>query len=163
MLALENRLDADKLSKLVEERLAGFDFELEEISDSSMLTIEVAAFAMSIEASARHLDGERRRPHYWVACKEEFRKLLCTDDSVYAPLRKKLASQTTKSQTVISSTIAAAVASQLGVVAGALVPFVVLCLLAVAKVGTEAFCKTTRLPIPVRDAVQPRTIRKKGK
>jgi hypothetical protein len=50
---------------------------------------------------------------------------------------------------VIVSTIAADVAVNLGVVAGALVPFCAICLIAVLKLGTEAFCQAEQLDVSV--------------
>jgi len=103
-------------------------------------------------------------PRYWQNLKEEFRLLVCTNDSKYASLRRQLRTKGNKSQAVIVSIISAAMAHTVGVAAGILVPFCALCLLAFARVGKEAFCKTasfdvpahqgTCVPLPHRQSVQ---------
>jgi hypothetical protein len=79
-------------------------------------------------------------PRYWERLKEEFRLFVCTKDKKYASLRKSLRTKAQRSQTVIVSTISAAMAHSVGVAAGILIPFCALCLLALARVGKEAFC-----------------------
>jgi hypothetical protein len=86
-------------------------------------------------------------PDYWEKLKREFRLLLCTKDKKYNMLRKELGSASKKSQTAIVSTIAVAMASQFGVVAGVLVPFCALCLIALSRLGKEAFCASQELRI----------------
>jgi hypothetical protein len=77
---------------------------------------------------------------FWRACRAELYSLFCTNDRKYEDLRKRIYSTGGKAETVVVSTIAAAVAGTAGLVAGALVPFCAVCLIAVAKVGREAFC-----------------------
>lgn len=89
-------------------------------------------------------------PDYWEQLKREFKILLCTADKKYARLRKELNAAAKKSQTAVVSMIAAAMASTFGVVAGVLVPFCALCLVAVAKLGREAFCAGNQLAIPLQ-------------
>lgn len=84
-------------------------------------------------------------PPYWARLKDEFRLFLCTNNKPYADLRKQFAKNAQRSQTIVVSTIAAAMAPTLGVAAGVLVPFCALCLLALARMGTEAFCKGAAL------------------
>jgi hypothetical protein len=92
-------------------------------------------------------------PKTWEALKEEFRILVCTKDKKYSSLRKKLGTTGAKSQTMIVSMIAAAMAPPLGVaVSAVLVPFCALVLLGLLKVGKEAYCRTTDLNIPVGTA-----------
>jgi len=88
-------------------------------------------------------------PQTWEALKEEFRIFVCTKDKKYSSLRKKLGTTGAKSQTIIVSTIAAAMAPSLGVAVGILVPFCAIVLLALLKVGKEAFCKTCDFRIPI--------------
>jgi hypothetical protein len=63
-------------------------------------------------------------PEYWSQLKAEFRVLICATDPKYRKLRQELSTAHKKSQTAIVSAIAGAMASQFGVVAGMLVPFV---------------------------------------
>jgi len=81
--------------------------------------------------------------------KEEFRKLLCTSDKKYLSLRKKLSTNSNKAYTTVVSAIAAAMASQFGVVAGVLMPFCALVLVAILKLGKEAFCANAQLDIHI--------------
>lgn len=89
-------------------------------------------------------------PAYWKNLKNEFRLLVCTSDKKYAPLRKELGLENQRSQTVIVSMIAVALAHSVGVAAGTLTPFCALCLLALARMGKEAFCKSLDFDVPVR-------------
>jgi|SRR5580700_10594993 hypothetical protein len=88
-------------------------------------------------------------PPYWQRLKEEFRLFLCTTDKKYALLRRELKATGNKTQTVIVSTIAAAMAHSLGVAAGILMPFCALCLLALAKMGKEALCSSVKFDVPI--------------
>ena len=95
-----------------------------------------------------------KRPYsdrYWDRLKGEFRLLLCTKDKKYTTLRKELNAAAKKSQTIIVSTIAAAMASRFGVAAGVLVPFCALCLIVVSRLGKEAFCITGEITITLHD------------
>ncbi|OQS34103.1 hypothetical protein B0T40_16040 [Chromobacterium haemolyticum] len=92
---------------------------------------------------------------YWGNLKAEFMMLICTSNKKYADLRKKLASNADKSQTAIVSAIAAGMATQFGVVAGLLVPFVALCLVVLARTGKEAFCATVKWETPLGETLNP--------
>jgi hypothetical protein len=88
-------------------------------------------------------------PRYWERLKQEFCLFVCTRDKKYGSLRKDLRTKVQQSQGVIVSTIAAAMAHSVGVAAGILVPFCALCLLALARIGKEAFCKGISLDVPI--------------
>jgi hypothetical protein len=88
-------------------------------------------------------------PRYWERLKEEFALFVCTKDKKYASVRKDLTTKAQRSQTVIVSIISAAMAHSVGVSAGVLVPFCALCLLAIARVGKEAFCGGASLDVPI--------------
>jgi hypothetical protein len=89
------------------------------------------------------------RPRYWDQLKQEFKKLLCTSDKKYASLRKEVSTASNKAYTTIVSSIAAVMASQFGVVPGVLMPFCALILIAILKLGKEAFCACAQLDISV--------------
>jgi hypothetical protein len=76
----------------------------------------------------------------WERLKAEFQLLLCSADSKYDGLRQQFASLGSRSQMTIVSSIAAAMATYVGIAAGILVPFCALCLVAFLKLGKEAFC-----------------------
>lgn len=76
----------------------------------------------------------------WNYLKAEFRLLVCSTDSKYDGLREQFASLGARSQMTVVSSIAAAMATYVGVAAGILVPFCALCLVAFLKLGKEAFC-----------------------
>jgi hypothetical protein len=74
--------------------------------------------------------------------KREAYSLFCTNNIEYRRLRNRVAKAGDKSETVIVSFIAGALASSsFGLPAVALVPFCAVGLIAVLKMGTEAFCK----------------------
>jgi hypothetical protein len=78
----------------------------------------------------------------WEALKREFWILICTSDVKYAALREKIGSSATKSEATLTSTIAVALSTHLGIAAGLLVPACALCLIALLKIGKEALCTT---------------------
>lgn len=137
-----------------------------ELSPEGLLTIVEASPAMSRARLAqqsideignatlpRAIDGVvmyASWPAYWEQLKAEFRLLLCTRDRKYAALRRELRAKGKKSQATIVSLIAAAVASRFGVAAGVLVPFCALCLIAVLRLGREAFCASGKLELSAK-------------
>jgi hypothetical protein len=86
---------------------------------------------------------------YWDAFKKEFHVLLCTKHRKYGKLRNNLAKSNDKAQLAVVSGISAAIAGSLGVVAGELVPICAICLIAVLKLGKEAFCQAKTLDVRV--------------
>lgn len=84
--------------------------------------------------------GRRAAPNYWVSVKAEIFLLLCTQDKKYATLRKQLAKEGSATQMTIVSMVSSAVGASAGVVAGAAVPLVALCLLVALRIGTNALC-----------------------
>ena len=82
-----------------------------------------------------HLDPGSTK--YWHIMKSEMYILVCTPDKKYTDLRRQLETAGKTSQTTIVSMIAAAMAVHVGMIAGVLVPFCALLLVAVAKVGIE--------------------------
>lgn len=89
------------------------------------------------------------QPKYWEQLKREFKKLLCTSDEKYSSLRSEFSITGNKAYTTVVSSIAAIMASQFGVAAGVLIPFCALILIAVLKLGKEAFCVCAQLDIPI--------------
>ncbi len=123
------------------------DLDLQKLSITKLYLIagegapeyrQIAATALTINDSLSLEDiGQKlnetmyREAYYesdfWRACKQELYCLFCTRDP---------------------STIAAAVAGSAGLMAGALVPFCAVCLIAAVKVGTGAFCHSVRNDVP---------------
>jgi hypothetical protein len=93
-------------------------------------------------------------PPYWKNLKEEFRLLVCTDDLKYKDLRENLVKAGDKSYTTVVAAIAAAIAATLSLTVGVLVPFCALCLLALLRLGKEAYCKTVALNIVVNNVTK---------
>lgn len=87
---------------------------------------------------------------YWHAVKDEIYLLICTDDKKYADLRKQLEKGEAKSSTAIVALITASLTFYIGMVAGIVVPLCALVLLAVTRVGKNAFCKDQELNEPIR-------------
>jgi hypothetical protein len=139
-----NDLSSEDLLVLVEENplFSQFDLSTHSIEEMGNLALPRAIDGSSILYASW--------PEYWSRLKAEFRLLICTADPKYKKLRQQLSVAQKKSQTAIVSTIAAAMASEFGVVAGVLVPFCALCLIAAIRLGKEAFCTTARLETHVR-------------
>jgi hypothetical protein len=139
-----DKLSSGDLLTLVEQSplFSQFDLNTHSIEEIGNLTLPRAIDGSSILYASW--------PEYWSQLKAEFRLLICTADPKYKKLRQQLGAAQAKSQTAIVSTIAAAMASEFGVVAGVLVPFCALCLIAVIRLGKEAFCAAGRLGTPPR-------------
>lgn len=95
----------------------------------------------------------------WMSVKAHIRLLFCTNDPLYAPLRKQLKSSGKHAETTVVSMVAAGVAVHVGIALGALVPLCALCLLGILKVGQNAYCEKVKLEIPIED--KPKKGRKK--
>jgi hypothetical protein len=93
-----------------------------------------------IVAKRRATAPKKRQPsqptNYLQRVEQEVHIILCTKDKAYAGLRKMAAS----SQQLLVTYISIAVATTLGVTAGAITPLVALCLLSAIKVGIRAYC-----------------------
>jgi hypothetical protein len=103
-------------------------------------TLDDLGELLSAAASQGSGQWHASSPPYWESLKAEFRLMLCSADSKYDGLREQFSSWGTKSQTAIVSSIAATMATYIGIAAGILVPFCALCLVAFLKLGKEAFC-----------------------
>jgi len=77
---------------------------------------------------------------YWTELKREFRALVCTEDEKYADVRRSLGSAGAEARVIAVAVISAAIGAELGFAAGALAPFCLLCLIALVRLGKEAFC-----------------------
>lgn len=80
------------------------------------------------------------RANFWPNVRHELYLLICTDDPKYAEIRRRLDNESNKINAVIVGLVSAAVSAVLGLTAGVLAPFVALCLIALARVGKEAWC-----------------------
>lgn len=76
----------------------------------------------------------------WLTIKQEFCILICTNDKKYIETRKSLITVGKDTKTVIVAIISASIGSSLGIIAGIVTPFCMLCLFALLHVGKEAFC-----------------------
>lgn len=74
----------------------------------------------------------------------EFLDLICTHDSKYKSLRKKLTHSSHESSTVIISLISATLAANVGVEVGSMVGLCAILLYAVIKLGVDSFCQVMR-------------------
>ena len=84
---------------------------------------------------------------------------MCNNDQKYRPVKRKLAASAHQSETVIVSTIAVAIAGGMGTAAGVLVPLVAICLIAVCKMGVEAFCKAESFDVRISTELRSTTDR----
>ena len=91
----------------------------------------------------RRAAGEAGVPaEIWQAFKAEWRELACTDSEKYKSLRVQVKSLRGNPATVVVSSIAAGLASALGIAAGILVPFVAIFLHGVLTLGNNVICRT---------------------
>jgi hypothetical protein len=77
---------------------------------------------------------------YWVHVKREIRILVCTSDTRYDDLRKRIKNIEPLGKQAIVAIVAATIGSSLGVAAGAISALVAVALFAVVKIGVNAFC-----------------------
>jgi hypothetical protein len=105
----------------------------------------------TVEGIGGRLDGPAMAytPQLWNEFKKEFHIFLCTKNRKYTSLRKRLSKSGTNTQLAIVSSISAAVGGSFGVVAGSLIPVCAICLIAVLKMGKEAFCEAKELNVKV--------------
>lgn len=112
--------------------------------ENNVLSIENVGRMLSSEIITRSpgtdMNCQGNQSDYWDTVKKEFHLFLCTDDSKYSDLRKSLQAKGSKSATVTISTISAALANYVGVVAGVVVPMIALCLYGALKIGLHAYC-----------------------
>jgi len=111
------------------------------IAQSRPIMREIRAQKMASGGRVTKPKGSTYEPNYWGRVKSEVFILLCTKDKKYAPLRRQLGAHAGKTQLAIVGAISAGVASSAGVVAGAAVPLVAICLIGFLQVGKNAFCQ----------------------
>lgn len=102
-------------------------------------------------------------PRYWSQLKAEFHKLLCSDDRKYESLRKDITRKGAKLGQPIVYSISGAMASQFGITAGVMVPFCAMILLAIAKMGKEAYCAASELNVTPGGAEPPKRRGQRGR
>jgi hypothetical protein len=106
---------------------------------------------MSLQAPAPKKQPPEPKPvwsvTYWAAFKTEFLIFLCTKNRKYQGLRRQVATYGRGSQVAAVGAISAAIGANTGVAAGVLTPIVIICLIAVLKLGKEAFCKAANIDL----------------
>ncbi|MBN1341059.1 MAG: hypothetical protein JXQ73_00160 [Phycisphaerae bacterium] len=107
---------------------------------------ELHEFGLAMERNRRELAhlSARQSPAVpkglWGAVCEQVHELLCTRSARYRNLRTELSKKAKPLVPTIVGMISAGVGAQSGFAVGAVVPFVALCLLAILRVGKEAWC-----------------------
>lgn len=81
---------------------------------------------------------------YWHAFLVQLHTLICTNDEVYKEERKKIEQVKSVGDKAIIPIIAGVIGAQIGLAGSMLVPFVALALFALIKVGTKAWCSSTK-------------------
>lgn len=102
--------------------------------------IEQAGIVLNFRARDPDVDNMAEED-FWMKLKKELYALLCTADSKYNDLRRKIKDAKDTTEKYIVAAIAAAIGSVLGIAAGILVPFVALLLLGIIQLNTNAWCK----------------------
>jgi hypothetical protein len=149
---------ADQLTELGLKRIA---FQKTNLATSNFKTLSLDEIALYFDrrlaehevrrrtapkkvAAKRKVGCAPKRPKkpkgYWKRVRTEMHILLCTNDPKYKTLRAQLFKQGSTTQTVIVGQISVAVGATLGIMAGAIVPFIALCLIGLLQVGKEAYC-----------------------
>jgi hypothetical protein len=77
---------------------------------------------------------------YWSEVKKEIYLLLCTKDKKYSDIRSRFSKDSNTATTAVVSMLSAAIAAQIGVVAGIVTPLVSLLLYGILKLGLNSWC-----------------------
>jgi hypothetical protein len=145
-----DQIRTDELVSIVEVSIKGLppsafthypDLKTSGIASSPDLFFDALVNFYPDEATRRHLLWDYGGAGFWHCFMWELAELVC-GGTKYADVRKKLSAAAGKSQTALLSTMSAAIASSIGVVPGVLTPFCALGMLALLKVGREAFCQS---------------------
>ena len=80
------------------------------------------------------------QPRYWQRVKKELHILLCTTDWKYTSIRQHLGSEGKATQAFIASSITGAIVPFVGASATVIGPLVTIGLIALLRVGTNAWC-----------------------
>jgi hypothetical protein len=91
----------------------------------------------------QHLGSDENRrlaTGFWSKIRREMYILICKSGSKYSDLRKQLSRGAITAHDVLVTAIAAAISEELGFGPALLTPFIVLCLIAVVRIGKEAWC-----------------------
>lgn len=123
-----------------------------ELVDKAGGNIESVGFALA--SPLPHLGSIRLRKaviDFWPKVKREMYILICKSESKYSDLRKELSKGAITAHDVLVTAIAAAISKELGFGPALLTPFIVLCLIAVVRVGKEAWCYSFRQCENARD------------
>ena len=81
-----------------------------------------------------------RQPRYWTRVTNELHLLICTNDKKYEALRKQLGAQSKTSQVTLVSIISSGIGAYIGLAGTIVGPFVMLGLIALLRVGKNAWC-----------------------
>jgi hypothetical protein len=101
-------------------------------------------FGSTIKVPTQQTGGTKtERIDFWETFKEEFRELICGKGKKYRDLRKKLSSHEEKGESANILTIAAALSAKFGVAVEAISSYVFMCLLALVRLGKNAFCRSS--------------------
>jgi len=84
--------------------------------------------------------GDKWNEDLFSKIMDELRIMLCTEDSKYAELRNKLSEEVNVSAKVITALISGWVGNTLGVAEAICVPFVILVVASILRVGLSVFC-----------------------
>ena len=118
-----------------------------EDAEQQEMDIDSIALAL-IERSTDYLDEEWKEKELskgvWPNIRREIYLLVCTDDPKYNDLREDLSREKTLTTAFIVSSISTWIGAAVGFTATSVTPFVVLCLIALLRVGKEAWCRSFR-------------------
>ena len=87
--------------------------------------------------------GSRNQASFYESFSDEMEKLICGDEK-YESDRRKIAKEFTGAHTYVVAAIAAAISPVIGAAAPLLAPAVAMILVAIARVGVQAWCESKK-------------------
>jgi hypothetical protein len=108
------------------------------------LSLSLQGFGTQNSLNPRKLGWVQSPRPLWTEVKKELFLLLCTKDAKYAALRRKMSAQAGSTTSTFVSVLSAAIAAQIGVIAGMVTPLVALALYGVLKLTLNAWCNIQR-------------------
>ncbi|MBF6058005.1 hypothetical protein [Thiomicrorhabdus heinhorstiae] len=100
---------------------------------------------LSYKSADPSREPKRLPKKYWEAVKQEIAILICTDHKKYRELKKSLNAAKNKGTNALVAIVAAGIASQFGIAAGAIAGFCAIAINSVIKIGKEAYCSLQTL------------------
>ncbi len=130
------------LDRITEEELVS---QLPDVVQKVLTCVEVEAVACAMDGPVSHLGVEQgwapAGGSYWEAVQREVYDFLCTEEAKYDDLRTQVREHGVLATGAFVGSLSAAIAGIIGVAAGVVTTFVLLALIAMIRIGKEAWCR----------------------